>query len=217
MLWLFCMLLQDFLLQLWFIKSGSWIFFLVLFQRLWFLPFQGSFYISSPFYHKLRNKLLIFNWCELARDFKHTKRLLRISESSFVIKFTFHSLSVAIIPGNCSNLLQFLQDKISNDSHIVFNIWIVCLCSVKQSDSIVDLIFIRTTVKKIDCSIAWGNNYRRQTDSILNFDVVIVNSSKLQISIFDLIHIRFDCVSYFFEAVCCCHFTFSILLINHWI
>lgn len=151
----------------------------------------------------------MFNWCESASDFEYTQWLLCICESSLIIEFTFHSLSVAIIPSNCSDLFQLLKHHISNYSHIVFNIWIVLLCSVEKSDSIVDLIFIRTTIKKTDCSIAWCNNYRWQTDSILDFDVVIENSSKLQIWFFDLIHILIDCISNFFEAVCCCHFLFQ--------
>lgn len=216
-LWLSCMLLQDSSLQLWFTMSESWIFFLLSFQHLWFLLSLDSFCISSPFLIWLWNKLLL-NWCESARDFEYTQRLLCICESSLVIEFTFHSLSIAIIPSNCSNLLQFLQNNICNNSHIVFNISIIADCSVEKSDSIVDLIFIRTTIKKTDCSIAWCNNYRWQTDSSFDFDVVIVYSSNsCVVSSRKFLKWRIDCVSYWFEAVCCWHFI-SILLINlHWL
>ena len=216
-LWLSCMLLQDSLLQLWFTMSESWIFFLLSFQHLWFLLSLDNFCISSPFLIWLWNKLLL-NWCESARDFKDTQWLLCICESSFVVKLAFHSFSIAIIPSNCSNLLQFLQNNIGNDSHIVFNISIIADCSVEKSDSIVDLIFIRTTIKKTDCSIAWCNNYRWQTDSSFDFDVVIVYSSNsCVVSSRKFLKWRIDCVSYWFEAVCCWHFI-SILLINlHWL
>lgn len=195
---------------------GNCIFFLVLFQHLWFLLSLGNFYIFSPFSWKLRYKLF-FNRCESARDFKHTQRLLCICESSFVIKFTFDCLSIAIIPGNCSNFLQFLQNKVSNYSHIVFNSSIVFLCSVEKSDSIVDLIFIRTTVKKTDCSIAWCNNYRWQTDSSFNFYIVIIYcSNSCIVSRCKFLKFRIDSVSYWFEAVCnrLWHII-STLLINH--
>ena len=135
-----------------------------------------------------------------------------ICESSFVIKFTFHSFSIAIIPGNCSNFLQFLQHHISNYSHIVFNISIIALCSVEKSDSIVDLIFKWTTVKKTDCSIAWCNNYRRQTDSSLNFDIVIIyGSNSCIVSRCKFWQTAVYCVSYWFEAVCnrICHYFFN--------
>lgn len=145
----------------------------------------------------------MFNRCESARDFKHTQWFLCVCESSFVIKFTFDCFSIAIIPSNCSNFLQFLQNKISNYSHIVFNCSIVFLCSVEKSDSIVDLIFIRTTVKKTDCSIAWCNNYRWQTDSSFDFDVVIINSSNsCVVSSRKFLKFRINLISYFFEAVC---------------
>ena len=216
MLWLSCKLLQDFLLQQLFTKSESCIFFLLLFQSLWFLLSLGNFYIFSPFSWKLRYKLF-FNRCESARDFKHTQRLLCICESSFVIKFTFDCFSIAIIPGNCSNFLQFLQNKVSNYSHIVFNISIVFDCSVEKSDSIVDLIFIRTTVKKTDCSIAWCNNYRWQTDSSFNFYIVIIYcSNSCIVSRCKFLKFRIDSVSYWFEAVCNRFWhLISILLINH--
>ena len=159
----------------------------------------------------------MFNRCESARDFKHTQWFLCICESSFVIEFTFDCFSIAIIPSNCSNFLQFLQNKISNYSHIVFNCSIVFLCSVEKSDSIVDLIFIRTTVKKTDCSIAWCNNYRWQTDSSFDFDVVIIYcSNSCIVSRCKLLKFRINLISYFFEAVCnrMWHII-SILLINH--
>lgn len=210
------MLLQDSSLQLWFTMSESCIFFLLLSQHLWFLFSLDNFCIFSSCWFDYDINLLL-NWCESARNFENTKRLLCVCESSFVIKFTFHSLSVAIIPSNCSNLLQFLHHHISDNSHVVFNIRIIALRSVEKSDSIVDLIFERTTVKKTHCSIAWRNNYCWQTDSVFDFYIMIIYGSKFQISIFDLIHILIYCVSNFFEAVCnrFCHFNFSILLINH--